>query len=754
MVLVETLLVRRDLKTFWRTLISAMLSVVLFSGLISSVWSLAPSAHAGGTKQFSPSTELKQNNYIPIAEQPFYNDLERRYNIWTDNPIGEVIGNSAQETLLNFYAVMAIVGNRADEISQSYRDSPGLFWNEETQHEIENIEHLFEVAVKALDSSQFPESVRMHLADESAIEIKHLLDYVFYTAIEPIKLFEGETIQDITAKSLDKAYIWRLPGTPISLTNRLGTDETGFGYLFSAETTNNASQMYKEIYPRLSEMTGSKYKTPTFYKDFIHTPGHLVPPKWYVAIPQWGHDFLEQEILGGETIFQTIFGLVALLIYSFALLIVGTYSLKEFAKLAGNEQSIDRSIEGGLLNESTEFTSTYWRISLSIVPIVVLTKFVEVFIDDYLNFTGAPLIVITFLFEIIYFGLLVFLTYITLEAAGRSLRHRMHRLDNKSSSEILARRRQVSLIMPVCRTLAVASGIGLIYRLLLMLGLSPSAVLALSAVPGLAIGLGASKLLGNLFAGLAIQADQHLRIGELCRVGDTTGFVRKIGLRSIEIQTQDSVITIPNATADENTIQNYSKKLGREECQGLSLNIDITDKLTSWQINELILLTKSYISLHQAFVSSFVSINRKDACLVLDIYCLLKTKDLDTWPEYIELREAVLKRTLQYIAQVRLSRQILRLGLRTQADLIERFPAILERVVQEDPMLKFNGAHLRISDDCYNFILLYKANHDTHGGFMNALDHLNERIIRKYEELSLQIPYPTKRFISTVNDSQ
>ena len=731
-----------------------MLSVVLFSGLISSVWSLAPSAHAGGTKQFSPSTELQQNNYIPFAEQPFYNDLERRYNIWTDNPIGEVIGNSAQETLLNFYAVMAIVGNRADEISQSYRDSPGLFWNEETQHEIENIEHLFEVAVKALDSSQFPESVRMHLADESAIEIKHLLDYVFYTAIEPIKLFEGETYQDITAKSLDKAYIWRLPGTPISLTNRLGTNETGFGYLFSAETTNNASQMYKEISPRLSEMTGSKYKTPTFYKDFIHTPGHLVPPKWYVAIPQWGHDFLEQEILGGETIFQTTFGLVALLIYSFALSVVGTYSLKEFAKLAGNEQSIDRSIEGGLLSESTEFTSTYWRISISIVPIVVLTKFVEVFIDDYLNFTGAPLIVITFLFEIIYFGLLVSLTYITLEAAGRSLRHRMHRLDNKSSSEILARRRQVSLIMPVCRTLAVASGIGLIYRLLLMLGLSPSAVLALSAVPGLAIGLGASKLLGNLFAGLAIQADQHLRIGELCRVGDTTGFVRKIGLRSIEIQTQDSVITIPNATADENTIQNYSKQLGREECQGLSLNIDITDKLTSWQISELIQLTKNYISLHQAFVSSFVSINRKDACLVLDIYCLLKTKDLDTWPEYIELREAVLKRTLQYIAQVRLSRQILRLGLRTQADLIERFPAILERVVQEDPMLKFNGAHLRISDDCYNFILLYKANHDTHGGFMNALDHLNERIIRKYEELSLQIPYPTKRFISTVNDSQ
>ena len=151
------------------------------------------------------------------------------------------------------------------------------------------------------------------------------------------------------------------------------------------------------------------------------------------------------------------------------------------------------------------------------------------------------------------------------------------------------------------------------YRLLLGLGLSPGAVLALSAVPGLAIGLGASKLLGNLFAGLAIQADQHLRIGELCRVGEATGFVRKIGLRSIEIQTQDSLITIPNAAADENTIQNYSQQLGNEECQGLSLSIDITDKLTTLQISELIQLTRSYLTTHQAFISSFVSINRKEA---------------------------------------------------------------------------------------------------------------------------------------------
>lgn len=719
-----------------------MLSVVLFSGLISSTWSLTLSAHAGGAEQIAPSIEQQHNNYIPIEEQPFYNELERRYNIWIDNPIGEVVGNSAQETLLNFYAVMAIVGNRSDEISQSYDESPGLFWNEETQHEIENIEHLFEMAVKALDDTQFPESVRTHLADESAIEIKHLLDYIFYTSVEPIKLFEGEAKQDISTKSLDNSYIWRLPGTPISLTNRLVTNETSFGYLFSAETTKNAAQMYKGIYPRLAMMTNSKYKTPTFYEDFIHTPGHLVPPKWYVALPKWGHNFLEKQILGGETIFQATFGIIAALIYSLIIYIIGTYSFKNFAKLADKENP-----------NPTETISTYWKISVAIVPMAVLTKSIEIFIDEYLNYTDVTLIVVTFLFEVIYFALLVVLTYITLEAIGRSLKHRMNRLENKSSRQILARRRQISLIMPVCRTLGVASGIGLIYRLLLGLGLSPGVVLALSAVPGLAIGLGASKLLGNLFAGFAIQADHHLRIGELCRIGDATGFVRKIGLRSIEIQTQDSLITIPNAAADENTIQNYSKQLGNEECQGLSLSIDITDKLSTWQISELIRLTRNYISSQQAFVQSFVSINSQGSHLVLDVYCLLQTKDLDTWPEYIELREAVLQRTLELLSQVRLSSQILRLGLRTPADLIEKFPGILKGVVLEDPMLEFNGAYLSISDDSYNFFLYFADKHDTYGGFLHALQHLNERIIRKYEELSLQIPYPTAKFITAVNES-
>ncbi len=67
----------------------------------------------------------------------------------------------------------------------------------------------------------------------------------------------------------------------------------------------------------------------------------------------------------------------------------------------------------------------------------------------------------------------------------------------------------------------------LIYRLLLLLDLPASTVHAVSAVPGLAIGLCASKLLGHYFAGLTIQPDRPLRVGDFCQIGDNLGFYIK-----------------------------------------------------------------------------------------------------------------------------------------------------------------------------------------------------------------------------------
>ena len=119
------------------------------------------------------------------------------------------------------------------------------------------------------------------------------------------------------------------------------------------------------------------------------------------------------------------------------------------------------------------------------------------------------------------------------EALGRTSSHWI--LNFKRSKSDLERVRIQNVLLPICLFLGALTAVLIIYQLLLRLGMPSSTVLAFSAVPGLAIGLGASKLLGNIFAGISIQSDRPIRVGEFCQVGDKLGFVKRIGLRSIEL---------------------------------------------------------------------------------------------------------------------------------------------------------------------------------------------------------------------------
>ena len=259
---------KKSFKKFLLLVLSSFLTFIFLFEILLPISSIA--AFAGGSSTNKSEIKSEKEGYlysdtIPLNNQPFFDVLESKYEIWKHNPIGNVVSKSPQESLINFYALMSIVGDRVDSITNSASSDPGFGWSEEAQNQIEETEHLFELAVDSLDASDFPESVRSHLADESAIEIKHLIDYVFYTSKSPINLIDKKKLKNMPAKSLDKVFVWRLLSTPISLTNKIGDDGVGFGYRFSTETVKNAASMYKEIKPELKYMPSSKYFTPNFY---------------------------------------------------------------------------------------------------------------------------------------------------------------------------------------------------------------------------------------------------------------------------------------------------------------------------------------------------------------------------------------------------------------------------------------------------------------------------------------------------------
>lgn len=491
---------------------------------------------------------------IKIQDQPFYNELQQLALFWDDSPIGHVEDRAPRETLLNFYAVMASVGSEIESIRRDAKQDPGFGWTPEMKERIHDVDVLFGLAIKALNGSDFPESVRGDLVDEAAIQLKLVLDYVFSSRRRPIVIPDEQAVR-LMNQGLAKRdeLTWRLPGTGIVLAS--DAEQEGNDWYFSPSTVAGAAKMYKEIEADAEKLQGVPFATPDFYRNFIRTPWHLVPPKWYLNLPDWIHEFIEVDIFAGQTTFQLLFAFLAFVLYAIVVLLLisrlitsHVYRAAALTKISAEERL------AGVWNED----EIAWQRVLFVLPILPLTTISKVFVDDYLNFTGTPLVFATYFFYVAWCLSACLLGFYFFEALGKSGAETLLRVRGSQSSIKL--KRWGSRVQPVCRALSGIVALFLLYRMLIQLGLPGSLVLALSSVPGLAIALGASKLLSNLFAGFSIQTDRPLRVGEFCRIGEYLGYVTKIGLRSIEIQTVTSTVAIPNSIADDSIIVNYSDR--------------------------------------------------------------------------------------------------------------------------------------------------------------------------------------------------
>jgi MscS family membrane protein len=101
----------------------------------------------------------------------------------------------------------------------------------------------------------------------------------------------------------------------------------------------------------------------------------------------------------------------------------------------------------------------------------------------------------------------------------------------------------------------------LVAALLRAFGVNVTAGLAALGVGGLAIALGAQKLIENLIGSVTLLADRPVRIGDFCRFGGTLGTIEEIGIRSTRIRTLDrTVLTVPNGEFATLHIENYSQR--------------------------------------------------------------------------------------------------------------------------------------------------------------------------------------------------
>ncbi|MGQ9425293.1 mechanosensitive ion channel family protein [Gilvimarinus sp. F26214L] len=92
-------------------------------------------------------------------------------------------------------------------------------------------------------------------------------------------------------------------------------------------------------------------------------------------------------------------------------------------------------------------------------------------------------------------------------------------------------------------------------------GVDVTTGLAALGIGGIAVALGAQKMMENLVGSMTLVFDQPVRIGDFCKVGDTLGTVEQIGMRSTRIRTLDrTLITIPNGEFSAQKIENYAHR--------------------------------------------------------------------------------------------------------------------------------------------------------------------------------------------------
>lgn len=92
-------------------------------------------------------------------------------------------------------------------------------------------------------------------------------------------------------------------------------------------------------------------------------------------------------------------------------------------------------------------------------------------------------------------------------------------------------------------------------------GINVTTGFAALGIGGIALALGAQKTIENLVGSVTVIADQPVQVGDFCKVGDVSGTVEDVGIRSTRIRTNDrTLVTIPNGDFASRQIENYASR--------------------------------------------------------------------------------------------------------------------------------------------------------------------------------------------------
>lgn len=132
---------------------------------------------------------------------------------------------------------------------------------------------------------------------------------------------------------------------------------------------------------------------------------------------------------------------------------------------------------------------------------------------------------------------------------------------SKRTMTLRGRLSALSVILFLRRAAKIAIVVIAAIAILGTLGFDVTTGLAALGIGGIALALGAQKTIENFVGSVTLITDQPVRVGDFCKVGDVSGTVEQIGMRSTRIRTGErTVVTIPNGQFSSDKIENFAPR--------------------------------------------------------------------------------------------------------------------------------------------------------------------------------------------------
>lgn len=218
------------------------------------------------------------------------------------------------------------------------------------------------------------------------------------------------------------------------------------------------------------------------------------------------------------------------------------------------------------------------------------------------------------------------------------LKKRMERQGRLSSTAVLRPARGVMNFFAIV--------LGFIF-LLHKLGINPSTALAGLGVGGIAVALAAQKTLENVIGGASLIMDGAVRVGDFFKMGDVTGTIEVIGLRSTRVRTLDrTIVTIPNGQMATMTLENFSAR----DQFWLRHLIGVQYDTTPAALNSLLAEVRSLLEKDPRVLRETTRVRLlrfAASSLELEVFAYLAARD---WNHFLEIQEELLIKIRQLTA--------------------------------------------------------------------------------------------------------